>query len=592
MMVLIAAVLCLACVAGLRPRALRSGVGNRALSSGSVLHCLPSDTADESIPHICVVGAGWAGWGAARSLLHAGARVTLVDAANDPTGELGTTTPTGKPFDAGQKGFWRDYPNIYGMLPDLKLEISDVLTPCTNSSFYSPYGLEATAPVFGDSPRLPSPLGQIAASAALFERLPLADRASVAGLLVAILDLNAATTRIYDCMTAKELFDRFGLSKRLVDDFLRPTLLVGLFKPPEELSAAVVMELLFFYALSHQDSFDVRWIKKGSVASSFFLPLHRHLSEQYPGKYSVKGNSAVREIEVADGMVRSVRLSTLDSSTKQVTDSVVRPDGIVLAVGAKGLRAILSQSPTLTKSSAMLSRAATMGSIDCIAVRLWLDKKVATRSPANVFASFPELRGAGGTFFMLDQLQPDEDALWGGKKKDEEESRGSVFSCDFYNADALMYLSDEDIVALLLEKLLPVALPSMRQLQPKVVDSYVKRYPGAVNLFAPNTFNLRPRINDPAVKNLKVAGDWTWMEDLEPKSKGLCQERAFVSGMEAANAMMTQLNGQQKNLAVLPVRDDEIQVELGRTVTKAVTSQIFQNPLLKVFGGLLFARRE
>ena len=46
MMVLIAAVLCLACVAGLRPRALRSGVGNRALSSGSVLHCLPSDTAD------------------------------------------------------------------------------------------------------------------------------------------------------------------------------------------------------------------------------------------------------------------------------------------------------------------------------------------------------------------------------------------------------------------------------------------------------------------------------------------------------------------------------------------------------------------
>lgn len=35
-------------------------------------------------------------------------------------------------------------------------------------------------------------------------------------------------------MTAHELFLRCGLSRRLVDDFLKPTLLVGLFKPPED----------------------------------------------------------------------------------------------------------------------------------------------------------------------------------------------------------------------------------------------------------------------------------------------------------------------------------------------------------------------
>ena len=35
-------------------------------------------------------------------------------------------------------------------------------------------------------------------------------------------------------MTAHELFQRCGLSRRLVDDFLKPTLLVGLFKPPED----------------------------------------------------------------------------------------------------------------------------------------------------------------------------------------------------------------------------------------------------------------------------------------------------------------------------------------------------------------------
>jgi uncharacterized protein with NAD-binding domain and iron-sulfur cluster len=65
----------------------------------------------------------------------------------------------------------------------------------------------------------------------------------MAGLLYAMLDLDrdAATFRAYDRMTAHDLFLKFGMSKRLVDDFIRPTLLVGLFKPPEELSAAVTM---------------------------------------------------------------------------------------------------------------------------------------------------------------------------------------------------------------------------------------------------------------------------------------------------------------------------------------------------------------
>jgi len=95
---------------------------------------------------------------------------------------------------------------------------------------------------------------------------------------------------------------------------VRPTLLVGLFKAPEELSAAVALELLYFYALAHQapgppsplpptvwgrpgqppppsplpppwtplwvaregpggDSFDVRWLRTGSVAETLIHPL-------------------------------------------------------------------------------------------------------------------------------------------------------------------------------------------------------------------------------------------------------------------------------------------------------------------------------
>ena len=115
------------------------------------------------------------------------------------------------------------------MIRDLNLKDNEIFTPFTNSSFYSPDGLEATAPVFSDSafPQLPSPIGQIVASARLFERVPTVDRATMIGLLFAILDFtrDEQTFSAYDRMTAHELFIRCGISKRLVDDFIKPTLL-------------------------------------------------------------------------------------------------------------------------------------------------------------------------------------------------------------------------------------------------------------------------------------------------------------------------------------------------------------------------------
>lgn len=40
---------------------------------------------------------------------------------------------------------------------------------------------------------------------------------------------------------------RFNVSERMYNEFLRPTLLVGLFAPPEDLSAAAVLNTLYFY---------------------------------------------------------------------------------------------------------------------------------------------------------------------------------------------------------------------------------------------------------------------------------------------------------------------------------------------------------
>ncbi len=156
--------------------------------------------------HVVVIGAGWGGWGAAKALCQAGVRVTLVDGLADPSGSTPLTTASGKPFEAGTRGFWRDYPNINALTNELGL--SDVFTAFTSSAFWSPQGLEATAPVFGDGLQLPSPLGQAFATISNFKRLPVADRLSIAGLLVAMLDLNrsAEVYERYDALDALSLF--------------------------------------------------------------------------------------------------------------------------------------------------------------------------------------------------------------------------------------------------------------------------------------------------------------------------------------------------------------------------------------------------
>ena len=165
--------------------------------------------------HVVVIGAGWAGWGAAKSLCEADVRVTLIDGINDPTGSTPLTTPSGKPFEAGTRGFWKDYPNINALTEDLNL--GDIFTAFTTSAFWSPDGLEATAPVFGDAPAWPSPLGQMVATFTNFKRLPLQDRLSISGLLYTILDLNRSEDIFneYDKLSAQDLSDFYQQRQKL-----------------------------------------------------------------------------------------------------------------------------------------------------------------------------------------------------------------------------------------------------------------------------------------------------------------------------------------------------------------------------------------
>ena len=527
---------------------------------------MPSDTPS----HVVVVGAGWAGWGAAKSLCEAGVRVTLIDGINDPTGSTPLSTPSGKPFEAGTRGFWKDYPNINALTKELRL--GNRFTEFTTSAFWSPNGLEAKAPVFGDGPQLPSPLGQAFATINNFKRLPVADRLSIAGLLVAMLDLNRndAVYQQYDGIDALTLFKQLKISDRMIDEFLRPILLVGLFKPPEELSAAVTMELLYYYALAHQDSFDVRWIRRKSIAEQLLAPLSQRLRHQH--HLEVVGGTLATRLNVSRNgtMVTSVETRSVATGRSAVINDV---DAVVLAVGAKGMGALMANSPECAALSPELMRAGNLGAIDVVSVRLWLDRRVKVADPANVLSRFQALQGSGATFFMLDQLQPEtERELWGA-----DPVQGSVVASDFYNATAIAELSDQAVVDCLMQELLPMVQSDFRRAQ--VVDQEVRRYPGSVSLFSPGSFKQRPPL-ETSIASIVCAGDWVRMGDREFGAKGLCQERAYVCGLEAGNSLLKRkiisgtTQSQTLQHPVIPIRADEPQVVLGRTINKLVMDQL------------------
>ena len=172
---------------------------------------------------------------------------------------------------------------------------------------------------------------------------------------------------------------------------------------------------------------------------------------------NVMGGCRVGEIsleEDADGNVSNARTVTYiqNGEEHQINDV----DGVVLALGCKGMESVVRASPDLSRLPTF-SKAASLRGIDVISTRIWFDEVVETRTPANVFARFEELRGSGGTFFMLDQLQGNTEELWGG-----DEPQGSVVACDFYNAGGVMSMSDEDVIKILTEDLLPSAVPKFK----------------------------------------------------------------------------------------------------------------------------------
>ncbi|MGG6267976.1 hydroxysqualene dehydroxylase [Leptolyngbya sp. AN03gr2] len=484
-------------------------------------------------PKVVIVGAGWAGLGAAYHLAQQGYAVTLLEAGGYPGGLVaGWKTAQGRSVEAGIHGFWYPYRNIFGLVDRLGIK---PFTDWTRSSQYSPAGLEVESPIFQQEPRLPTPLGTFLYTR--FKRLPLSDRLSALPLLYAVVDFDNSDEawRRYDSVTARELFKQFGVSARLYKESFEPMLLVGLFAPGEQCSAAAALGMLYYFILAHQPDFDVVWCR-GTVGEQIFRPWVEQIEQA--------GGRVLTQRRVSDVILQE---GTVPKITGVVCgDEVFEADSVIFAVGVTGMQKIVSQSSTLRQFPEFCNLM-NLNAIDVLATRLWFDRKVHVPLPSNACFGFDNT--TGWTFFDLNALH------------DEFRNEpGSVIEADFYHANQLLPMDDADIIAKV-QRDLATCVPEFRNA--KVIDSSVIRLPRAVTHFSPGSYQSMLS-GTTSIANLLMSGDW-----IVTRHGSWSQEKAYVTGLEAANRVIQQF-GLGMPAQIIPVEADEPHIAIARNANRTV----------------------
>jgi uncharacterized protein with NAD-binding domain and iron-sulfur cluster len=514
---------------------------------------------------VIVIGAGWGGLSTAHALSkEEGVQVTLVEASPRVGGLVrdGFTTTSGKrPAEAGQHGFWNNYHNIYRLLkneiPGVSLE--SALTDYAEQGQYSPDGLQAVWPIYRDQP-LTLPTGLAQAAFTRFLKLPLLDRATAVPLVLAFseFDDSVEAWQKYDKMSFRDLCVKLGVSKRCYDEAFEPMILTGLFAPGAECSAAAALGMAYFFVLQSQNAFDVQWCR-GNIGEVIFTPWADALRQK--GGVEILTSTQVTGFALDDDNNNTNNNNNNNKSQRIITHvkvnntttgytSRLEADDVVLAVGAKALNNFVQYCPELSRFPE-LARFANLRGTSVLATRIFLDREVTIPYTANACWGFDE--GIGMTMFDIKGLH-------GAGASTVMNAPGSVIEVDYYHANKLLVLSDHDIVQKVKRDLDRILVDSGAA---SVVDAAVVRLPQGVNWYFPGSYQDMPDTRSSDIGNLYFAGDI-----VRSRHGSWSQEKAFVTGIEAANAIL----GKSPTANILPMAADELHVQLGKRIVNLAKS--------------------
>jgi uncharacterized protein with NAD-binding domain and iron-sulfur cluster len=241
----------------------------------------------------------------------------------------------------------------------------------------------------------------------------------------------------------------------------------------------------------------------------------------------------------------------IDDNSKRITSVKAKTTGgskedIVLdAVGAKALNSFVQYCPELAKFPD-LAKFANLRGTSVLATHVFLDRELDIPYTANACWGFD--KGVGMTVFDIKGLH-------GNDSSTVADTPGSVIEVDYYHASKLLVLSDDAIVSKVKRDLDTILVVGCRSA--KVVDAAVVRLPQGVNWYYPGSYQDMPDARSESLSNLYFAGDI-----VRSRHGSWSQEKAFVSGMEAANAIL----GKPTNENILPVAADELHVQFGKMI--------------------------
>ncbi|XAR59858.1 Phytoene desaturase (zeta-carotene-forming) [Bertholletia excelsa] len=489
---------------------------------------------------ILVVGSGWAGLGAANHLCKQGFDVTVLEGGYNN----GLNRIPCSPDDFGVRGFWYPYRNIFNIVEELDIK---PFTNWTKSAQYSGGGLEVQFPIFQDLPQWPTPFGTLLYTE--FVRLPLVDQLSSLPLMTAVVDFDNtdAAWRKYDTITARELFRQFGCSERLYQEVFNPLLQVGLFAPAEQCSAAVTLGMLYYFVLAHQKDFDLV-LCRGKVKEKIFEPWMDYMRNQ--GCKFLEG--------------RRVTDIFLNEETGCITQVICgkesfKADAVIFATGISALQEIVLNSAALCMREEFL-KVLNLSTVDLVTVKLHLDRKVDIPNASNACSGFGNSKG--WTFFDLNSIHDE-----------HKEDPVTVVQADFFQANELLPLKDEDVTA----KVMSYLSRCIKEFEnAAVVEKEIGRFPKSLTHFFPGSYKYFMR-GSTSFPNLFMAGDW-----IITRHGSWSQEKSFVTGLEAANRVVDYL-GEGSFARIIPVEEDEAHIQALRNLNRNLNEIRSQLPWSSYF---------
>jgi uncharacterized protein with NAD-binding domain and iron-sulfur cluster len=342
------------------------------------------------------------------------------------------------------------------------------------------------------------------------------------------------------------------VSKRCYQEAFEPMILTGLFAPGAECSAAAAMGMAYFFVMAYQNAFDVRWCK-GNIGERIFDPWVNSME----GKVHFQTSTRVHCFNVTkrtDGSKPTISsISCIDMSINE--ELVLEADKVIFAVGAAALNAIVRNSPELSSFSEF-RRFSNLRGTSVLATRLYLDRKVHTPYTANACWGFDA--GVGMTMFNIGELHGIHTS---DRSNGDQSPPGSIIEVDYYYADSLLVMSDDDLVSKVKTDLNTIL--GVNCAVANVVDAAVVRLPKGVNWYYPGSYKNMPDVQSSSLGNAFFAGDL-----VRTRHGSWSQEKAFVAGMEAANL----IQGKAVDSGIIALPKDELHVAIGRSLISTFQS--------------------